>query len=96
MRCSSILVDNRITEQAQSKNVDGQVSNLARAAQERLAEQERILSGRPLPGSRCPSREKERGNGAPDWRGFTPSASPRLCLVRRPSSCLPCWDGDLL
>src|ERR1039458_3628799 len=54
------LVDKRITEQAKAKTVDGQVLNWLCAAQERLAEQERILAGRPLPGSRRPGREDRR------------------------------------
>jgi hypothetical protein len=52
------LVDKRIIEQAKAKTVDGQVLNWLCAAQERLAEQERILAGRPLPGSRRPSSER--------------------------------------
>jgi hypothetical protein len=44
------LVDKRITEQAKAKTIDGQVLNWLCAAQERLAEQERILAGRPAPG----------------------------------------------
>ena len=52
------LVDRRITEQAKAKTVDGQVLNWLCAAQERLAEQERILAGRPLPGSRKPAPER--------------------------------------
>jgi hypothetical protein len=52
------LVDKRITEQAKAKTVDGQVLNWLCAAQERLAEQERILAGRPLPGSRRPAADR--------------------------------------
>ena len=46
-----------ITEQAKAKAVDGQALNWLCSAQERLAEQERILAGRPLPGSRKPAPE---------------------------------------
>ena len=60
------LVDRRITEQANAKTVDGQVLNWLCSAQERLAEQERVLAGRPLPGSRkpAPDRGERRGPGA--------------------------------
>ena len=58
MRVQLDLVDKRITEQANAKTVDGQVLNWLCAAQERLAGQERILAGRPLPGSRRPAQDR--------------------------------------
>ena len=58
------LVDRRIAEQANRATVDGQLLNWLCAAQERLAEQERILSGHPLPGSRKPSPERVQHQAA--------------------------------
>jgi hypothetical protein len=47
------------------------------SAQYRLAEQERILSGRPLPGSRRPARD--RAERPKSWLGYVPgSAAPRV------------------
>lgn len=65
------LVDERITEElshdgtsigpdGQLQPCDGQLVNWLCAAQERLAEQERILAGRPLPGSLRPSSKPAR------------------------------------
>jgi len=54
IRAQLDLVDARITEEADRKTADGQRLNWLASAQERLAEQERILAGRPLPGSRRP------------------------------------------
>src|ERR1035441_6850830 len=65
------LVDKRITEQANAKTVDGQVLNWLCAAQERLAGQERILAGRPLPGSRRPAPEPRKPSGPSAWESFT-------------------------
>jgi len=61
------LVDKRITEQANDKTVDGQVLNWLCAAQERLAEQERVLAGRPLPGSRRPRNDEPRDAQPGAW-----------------------------
>lgn len=81
------LVDKRITEQANAKTVDGQVLNWLCAAQERLAEQERILAGRPLPGSRKPAPEPRKPSGPSAWESFTERpvapASP-ACGVESP------------
>lgn len=55
------LVDKRITEQANKPKVDGQSLNWLCSAQERLAEQERVLANRPLPGSRRPPVERNFG-----------------------------------
>ena len=68
MRAQLDLVAKRITEQAKAKAVDGQVLNWLCADQERLAKQERVLSGRPLPGSRPPPA------GAP-------AGSPEVCRL---------------
>jgi hypothetical protein len=61
------LVDRRITEQAKAKTLDGQVLNWLCAAQERLAEQERILAGHPLPGSRHPKEPKPNHQEPGAW-----------------------------
>ena len=49
------LVDKAFETEATKVTPDGQRLNWLAQAQERLAEQERILDGRPLPGSRRPS-----------------------------------------
>lgn len=59
-------VDRAILLEAGKDHPDGQRLNWLAAAQERLAEQERILAGRPLPGSRRP---------APESRTRAPAAS---------------------
>ena len=61
------LVDKRITEQANAKTLDGQSLNWLCSAQERLAEQERILAGRPLPGSRRPAQDRAPRPDAGAW-----------------------------
>jgi hypothetical protein len=77
------LVDKRITEQANAKTVDGQVLNWLCSAQERLAEQERILAGRPLPGSRRPASESKRAAQPPICRPWVPAEpqAPAACSV---------------
>lgn len=52
------LVDKAFETEATKVTPDGQRLNWLAQAQERLAEQERILDGRPLPGSRRPSAER--------------------------------------
>src|SRR5512135_2504762 len=60
------IIDQRITEEASKlKGLDGQVLNWLCAAQERLAEQERILAGRPLPGSMRPTRARDERHLSP-------------------------------
>jgi hypothetical protein len=61
------LVDKRIEELAKEAAVDGQLLNWLCAAQERLAEQERVLDNRPLPGSRRPSKDDARPRQPGAW-----------------------------
>jgi hypothetical protein len=61
------LVDKRIAEQASKTTVDGQLLNWLCAAQERLAEQERVLDNRPLPGSRRPKEPKANNRQPGVW-----------------------------
>ena len=68
------LVDAAIEKEASKAQPDGQRLNWLAAAQERLAEQERILAGRPLPGSRRPGRDRERSPS--DWLRVTPRPVP--------------------
>jgi hypothetical protein len=51
------LLDERITEELQGKQPNGQRLNWLAAASGRLEEQEQKLSGRPGPGSRRPGKE---------------------------------------
>ena len=51
-------LDSAITRETGKQQPDGQRLNWLASAQERLAEQERILAGRPLPGSRRPAQER--------------------------------------
>lgn len=50
-------VDRAILAEAGKDHPDGQRLNWLAQAQDRLADQERVLAGRPLPGSRRPSAE---------------------------------------
>ena len=51
-------VDKAILRESSKDYPDGQRLNWLAAAQERLSDQERILAGRPLPGSRRPAQER--------------------------------------
>lgn len=53
-------LDLAILAEVSRSKPDGQRLNWLAAAQERLAEQERLLAGRPLPGSRRPAPERRR------------------------------------
>jgi hypothetical protein len=89
------LVDKRITEQAKAKTVDGQVLNWLCAAQERLAEQERILAGRPLPGSRRPKDERARPmtGGWIELQPALPATASPVAQVAPPARPLG-WEYD--
>ena len=56
VRAQLDLVDKAFETEATKANPDGQRLNWFAQAQERLSEQERLLSGRPLPGSRRPGK----------------------------------------
>lgn len=61
------LVNTRLTEQLKREVIDPQAIDRLAAAQSRLSEQERILAGRPMPGSLKPStRQEKRRPSAPD------------------------------
>lgn len=63
------LVAQRILEELQSRKPDSRRLRDLSDAQRHLAEQERILAGRPLPGSRRPQAEGKRGSNAPASSG---------------------------
>jgi hypothetical protein len=50
-------LDASILRETRKQQPDGQRLTWLAAAQERLAEQERVLDGRPLPGSRRPKKD---------------------------------------
>jgi len=56
VRAQLELVDRAFEAEATKATPDGQRLNWFAQAQERLSEQERLLSGRPLPGSRRPGK----------------------------------------
>lgn len=58
VRAQIALIDAAIMAEAGLNRPDGQRLNWLAAAQEKLAEQERLLAGRPLPGSRKPPIER--------------------------------------
>ena len=60
MRVQLGLVDKAFETEATKATPDGQRLNWLAQAQERLAEQERILDNRPLPGSRRPGKADAR------------------------------------
>lgn len=62
VRAQLDLVDKAFETEASKATPDGQRLNWLAQAQERLSEQERILAGRPLPGSRRP---KDNGSQIP-------------------------------
>lgn len=58
-------IDTQIAQQTRKPNPDGQTLNWLCTAQARLSEQERVLAGRPMPGSLRPSRPgRQRGTTA--------------------------------
>jgi hypothetical protein len=66
------MVDTRIEGEACKRHCDGQLLNWLCSAQERLAEQERLLAGRPLPGTLKPVVERK------------PSSDSRGAAIPRP------------
>lgn len=67
------LVDKAFETEATKATPDGQRLNWLAQAQERLAEQERLLSGRPLPGSRRPKEDHARGPRSGGWIELQPA-----------------------
>ena len=73
---------------------DGQRLNWLASAQERLAEQERLLSGRPLPGSMRPSGPGRRGSPA-GWDTLEHVAPTLPSQVVPPAPARPMgWEYD--
>ena len=72
MRVQLGLVDKAFETEATKATPDGQRLNWLAQAQERLAEQERILDNRPLPGSRRPKEDRARGVSA-GWIELQPA-----------------------
>ena len=68
------LVDKAFETEATKATPDGQRLNWLAQAQERLAEQERILDNRPLPGSRRP--REDRGRVSAGWIELQPALPP--------------------
>ncbi len=64
------LINERLTEQLVKGSPDPQAIDRLANAQMRLAEQERILAGRPLPGSRKPAPDR------PNHRRLAPQPQP--------------------
>lgn len=69
-------VDRAIEAEATKATPDGQRLNWLAQAQERLAEQERILDNRPLPGSRRPKSDARPRRGRPPIQFVRPARSP--------------------
>lgn len=69
-------LDEAITRETAKERPDGQRLNWLAQAQDRLSEQERILAGRPLPGSRRPSPDRTPRNAQPSNLDALPSPSP--------------------
>ena len=65
VRLQLSLIDSAIEREAATNKPDGQRLNWLASAQERLAEQERMLAGRPSPGSLRPSAPGKRATSAP-------------------------------
>ena len=74
------LLDQAIEKEASKAQPDGQRLNWLAQAQDRLSEQERRLSGRPLPGSRKPPAEKP------------PSPPVGAWMVDVASNSIPPWQ----
>lgn len=58
VRAQLDLIDKRIKEQCEKATPDGQTLNWLCSAQARLSEQERMLAGRPVPGSLKPRQDR--------------------------------------
>ena len=67
MRVQLDSVDRAIEGEATKATPDGQRLNWLAQAQERLAEQERVLDNRPLPGSRRPGKADARPTQPAAW-----------------------------
>lgn len=96
------LIDKAIEREGGKQCVDAQRLNWFCSAQERLAEQERVMAGRPLPGSRRP--REDRGPRSGSWSveaqplgvalvGQAPQPPP-AAATPVPASAAPCQTKD--
>lgn len=87
------LIDQRINDIASKPSPDGQTLSWLCAAQERLSEQERVLAGRPLPGSirpRAPREGRQRAGAVRPLWGIAPVvASPPVVQATPASAASP-------
>lgn len=60
VRAQMDLINARLTEQLSKDRIDPQAIDRLAAAQSRLSEQERILAGRPMPGSLRPTSKSSK------------------------------------
>ena len=67
------LIAKQVTTELEKEKPDSRRLRDLADAQTRLSEQERILSGRPLPGSRRPAQERGRGAGSAGWAELQPA-----------------------
>ena len=88
------LVAQRITEELESDMPDTRRLRDLADAQHKLSEQERILAGRPLPGSKKPAPERAiKAPPAGAWLALTDPAP--LALAETPAPARPLgWEYD--
>ena len=92
------LVDKAFEAEATKATPDGQRLNWLAQAQERLAEQERVLDNRPLPGSRRPRDPASRRASLPSYLDALPwptLAAPEPTLSKPQQPVLQVLDGLL-
>ena len=80
VRAQLDLVNIALTKELERPAIDAQAVDRLAAAQSRLADQERILDGRPMPGSLKPSQNKPARSrvSMPDPAPTTPRVEPAL------------------
>ena len=97
VRAQLDLIDLAIENEAKLRQPDGQRLNWLASAQERLAEQERQLAGRPLPGSLRPREDRSARSQSPVFDNSppvpvstpAPAPAPAPAPVQPASSSLP-------
>jgi hypothetical protein len=89
VRAQLDLVDTAIEREASKANPDGQHLNWLAAAQERLAEQERLLSDRPLPGSRRPRETSRQVTAWPLFEHIEPTVALPTLAAPEPTLIEP-------
>jgi len=99
VRVQLAQVDKAILRESAKEHPDGQRLNWLAQAQDRLAEQERILAGRPLPGSRRPREDRERAPTAGAWLDLAALAAQPATLqstcpaTQQPAPPPPAGEG---